>query len=131
MARMPKTFRRPSSDTYRGLYAILAAVFSVNMLLGWPMVTLLGTNQPLHYGDLGVVLKAADCYKSIGVAVYVPLDEPCHYNYGRSLLQILNLLRIGESSTQWSGMCLVFVTVMAFVEFPRLLQPHPSRGFQL
>lgn len=70
--------------------------------LGWWSQAISGLHLRENFLDMKIVVNFADCFKIDGLAVYQPLVgdsiDCTGYQYGRTLLQLLNLLNISESS---------------------------------
>jgi len=78
----------------------------------WPPLRFWGWWGGGNFQDSWQVLKSADCYRQVGLAVY-EVNNPCTlYAYGRPLLWGLRDLHLGASQTSAFGF--VFIIVLSF-----------------
>ena len=78
----------------------------------WPPLAFWGWWGGGNFQDSWQVLKSADCYGSIGLAVYQVNNQCMLYVYGRPLLWILNFFNLGASQASLLG--IVFLIILAF-----------------
>jgi hypothetical protein len=76
----------------------------------WPLLAFWGVRGGTNFGDLNLVLRNADCYKVIGLDIYLhdPSNMCMNYAYGRWLIRLLNFLHLGASSSIVLGILAIF-----------------------
>lgn len=116
---------------YLILYFALGLISTLSHLNDWPIVRFIGAKQEADFGDAGIILNAADCFKDIGLNVYKVQSGNCSYNYGESLIRTLHILGLGEDSTNTVGFVFIALFIFAYVESLRVLQPLPSLRIQV
>ena len=100
---MMKTLREPSARA-KLFFTVLICWLTIyaDYFFGWWSQAISGLHLRENFLDLRIVLNFANCYKLDGTLVYQPLEgnliECTGYQYGRTLLQILNLFRITENN---------------------------------
>lgn len=82
-------------------------IFILNQLLGWPLLqfwNIAGIDSGYNkFNDLSIVLRAAECYSEHGDSVYLT-DFYCgNYLYGKSLLILINTMRLSSISVYLLG----------------------------
>ncbi|CAN2169992.1 hypothetical protein MCELANE86_00051 [Candidatus Nanopelagicaceae bacterium] len=91
----------------------IALFFVAMQLAKWPPLRFWGWWGGGNFLDSWQVLKSADCYREIGLAVY-EVNNPCMlYAYGRPLLWVLSDFHLGASQTSAFG--LAFIVILAIV----------------
>jgi hypothetical protein len=97
---------------YQFLYFLF---FAIQQSLNWPLLKFFGWRGPIHFWDTKAILASADCYSSVGLAVFNVADgDPCTgYIYGSFLLRLLTFLNLGESRASLFGW--TFLTVLSII----------------
>lgn len=85
---------------------------------GWWSQAISGLHLRENFLDLKIVLGFAECYKQDGTDVYQPVEgdiiECTGYQYGRLLLQVLNLFHINESNASLLANLGIITTLLIF-----------------
>jgi len=102
----------------------------LSYLSDWPVVRFIRAKQEEDFGDAGIILNAADCFKEIGLNVYKVQSGNCSYNYGESLIRTLHILGLGKDSINTVGFIFIALFIVAFVESLRTIQPLASFKIQ-
>jgi hypothetical protein len=66
-------------------------------ILDWPLLKLSRIKGQFNFQDFVTIFTAADCFKTIGLQIYVPDPTTqlfCYYPYGRTFIYIIDLFRI-------------------------------------
>jgi hypothetical protein len=84
-----------------------------------------------NFGDLEIVLRAAECYRISGRLIYSNTVGDCVYNYGDSLLRLINFLKLTTSSLNLLGYLLILATTICYVKSLQIIVKNPSIQFQL
>lgn len=113
-------------NSFWTLPAILNLIIVVNSLISWPIVKLSGIKQPQDYGDLRIILRAADCYSEYGNKIYLETSGNCVYNYGQPLIWFFRIFHLGESNTNVVAVVLMILTTSLFAILIRLTIPKFS-----
>jgi hypothetical protein len=93
---------------------------ALHAFLDWPIVKLSGIKQALDYGDLRIILRAADCYPDYGAQIYLETAGSCLYNYGQPLIWSIRALHLNESHTDILGIFLFLLTTTCFSVLMRM-----------
>ena len=123
-------FNLKPQTSYLTLYFALGLISILSYVNNWPIVRLIGAKQEKDFGDAGIILNAADCFKDIGLNVYKVESGNCSYNYGESLIRVLHILGIGKDSIDIIGIVFIALFILAFVECIRSIQPLASFRIQ-
>lgn len=113
-------------EQYIILYFLLALVAAVNYLNNWPIVQFFQAKQEKDFGDAEIILNAADCFSRIGLKVYSIKKGDCSYNYGESLIRMLDFLGLNNDSVNVIGIVFIFLLISTFIESLRLIQPKAT-----
>jgi len=116
---------------YVALYFSLVLISILSYQNDWPIVRFIGAKQEEDFGDAGIILNAADCFRDIGLNVYKVQSGNCSYNYGESLIRILHILGLGKDSINTVGFLFIALFIIAFVESLRIIQPSASIRIQV
>ena len=82
--------------------------FGIQQLTDWFIVTFSGIRGLPYFIDLRAVLKSSDCERVYGWGIYDPsIAHNCSYIYGSSLVRLLHILNLNETSTYLSGWLLL------------------------
>lgn len=102
--------------------------FAIQQCLNWPILKFFEWRGTVMFWDSSLVLTSADCYLSVGLAVYNGANgDPCTgYLYGSNLLKFLTFLNIGGITAPLFGW--TFLIVLANI-FGFLIFLSKSIGF--
>ena len=107
---------------YQLLYFLF---FAIQQNLSWPLLKFFGWRGPIIFWDTNAVLASADCYSSLGLAVFNAADgDPCTgYIYGSNLLRLLAFLNLGGIRATLFGWTFLIVLAIIFGFLTFLLKP--------
>ena len=107
---------------YQLLYFLF---FAIQQSLNWPLLKFFGWRGPILFWDTNAVLASADCYSSVGLAVFNAADgDPCSgYIYGSNLLRFLTFLNLGEIRASLFGWTFLIALAIIFGFLTFLLKP--------
>jgi len=107
---------------YQLLYFLF---FAIQQNLNWPLLKFFGWRGPIFFWDTNSVLASADCYSSVGLAVFNAADgDPCTgYIYGSNLLRFLTFLNFGGIRASLFGWTFLIVLAIIFGFLTFLLKP--------
>jgi hypothetical protein len=77
--------------------ALIILFYFLQYILGWPLLKLSRIKGQFNFQDFVTIFTAADCFKTIGLQIYVPDPTSqlfCFYPYGRTFIYIIDLFRI-------------------------------------
>lgn len=99
--------------------------FAIQQSLNWPLLKFFGWRGPILFRDTNAVLVSADCYSSVGLAVFNAGDgKPCTgYIYGSSLLRFLTFLNLGENRAPLFGWTFLIALAIIFGFLTFILKP--------
>ena len=108
---------------YQLLYFLF---FAIQQSLNWPLLKFFGWRGPILFWDTNAVLASADCYSSVGLAVFNAADgDPCTgYIYGSNLLRFLTFLNLGEIRASLFGWIFLIALAIIFGFLTFLLKPE-------
>lgn len=87
-----------------GFTLIFYGFFGVMQVYDWPLLKYWGVKGHIDFADLNSVLGSADCFRTIGFAIYdYPIGHECAYNYGSWLMRTISALGLKESFTSVIG----------------------------
>lgn len=109
--------------SHLNLYLSLNAFFMLNAALNWPIIKFVGLKLVNGFDDLRIVLRASDCFSTLGDEIYTARSGDCVYNYGSTLLSFLNFMRIDENDRVIAGYVLMFSTITVFAIVTKTLVP--------
>lgn len=92
-----------------GFTIIFFSFFSAMQVYNWPLLKYWGVKGHINFADLNSVLGSADCFRTIGFAIYdYPIGHECAYNYGSWLMRSISALGLKESHTDLIGWFFIF-----------------------
>ena len=87
-----------------GFTLIFFGFFGAMQVYDWPLLKYWGVKGHIDFADLNSVLGSADCFRTIGFAIYdYPIGHECAYNYGSWLMRTISALGLKESFTSVIG----------------------------
>jgi hypothetical protein len=92
-----------------GFTLIFFGFFGAMQVYDWPLLKYWGVKGHIDFADLNSVLGSADCFRTIGFAIYdYPIGHECAYNYGSWLMRTISALGLKESHTDLIGWFFIF-----------------------
>jgi hypothetical protein len=113
--------KKSLGSSFWTLPLLLNFIVALNAFLNWPIVKLSGIKQAFDYGDLRIILRAADCYPDYGAEIYLETTGSCVYNYGQPLIWTIRTLHLDESHTDILGIFLFLLTTTCFSFLMRMV----------
>ena len=76
--------------------ALIILFYFSQYILEWPLLKLSRIKGQFNFQDFVTIFTSADCFRTIGLQIYVPdpTMQLCFYPYGRTFIYIIDLFRI-------------------------------------
>ena len=105
------------------LFSILLVIFyGFQDFTQWPLMSKIGAQGGITYGDAHIVLTYADCYSNMGNSVFESGESCSRWANGSGLLQLLSFLGATNSLTNLFGHVFTYLLIFTFICFLCLLQ---------
>jgi hypothetical protein len=117
--------------SYIYVYFAIFSFYFIQIITNWPLLKYFRIKADKNFGDLEIVLRAAECYKNSGRAIYSNTVGDCVYNYGDSLLKLFNLLNLTTNALNLFGYLLILATTISYVKTLEIIVKNPSIQFQI
>lgn len=122
---LKKTFRRFQQYNYSLtliLTTLLIAFYSYQDITKWSIIKLIGAQGPIIYVDTNTVIYYANCFSKIGSEVYGEGMFCSNWNYGSTVLKVVNFLSITSENTAFIGHFFTYLILATFVYLLHLLK---------
>jgi hypothetical protein len=98
----------------------ISSFYLLQQLTNWPLLSFWGVKGGVRFGDMSLVLKNADCFKSLRYRIYESdtSNECVNYVYGSWLIRVLDFFHLGAHALIPLG---VFATLALSWIFAHLL----------
>jgi len=79
-----------------GLQSLIVLFYTWQHFANWPLLQMSRIRGQFNFQDFVSIFTSAECFKEIGLQIYVPdASRPlCFYPYGRTLIYLIDLFRI-------------------------------------
>jgi len=125
--------RRLKENLIQGwVQALIVLFYFLQQMLEWPLLKLSRIKGQFNFQDFVTIFTSADCFKTIGLQIYVPdpTRQLCFYPYGRTFIYILDLFRIPASLAPGIIIIVGFLVLNLTLKFlNRLTKPEKVIAF--
>lgn len=101
----------------------------MNVILSWPLLKWSDTKGPNNFGDLLIIIDAANCTDSVNLYNRLNQGEDCEFIYGSFLLRIIYFFRLQNINPDLIGFALIFLSIFAYFLVLFIFSKSPSNRF--
>jgi hypothetical protein len=104
------------------IYLAIVVFYLLMYFSSWYAIKIQNLGGGHKYIDMKSVIRAADCYKSIGLDVY-SVSNDCSYQYGVFFLQTINVFHIEKLPLAYLGGVAIFLVLFFIFYLINLTKP--------
>jgi hypothetical protein len=122
---LKRTYRRFQQYNYSLtviLITLLIAFYSYQDFTKWSIIRLIRAQGPMTYVDTNTVIYYANCFSEIGSEVYAEGTFCSNWNYGSTVLKVVNFLSITSENTTFIGHFFTYSILATFVYLLHLIK---------
>lgn len=112
-------------------FLVIALFYLANVFLNWPLLVWSNTKGPEDFGDLLIVIEAANCTDSDNLYNRLNQDGNCEFVYGSFLLRIIYFFRLQHLDSSVLGLSLIFLTILGYMFILSAITKKPSWKFRI